>query len=411
MLTKTFLRKWSLFFLVFCYVSYSALTNPLKIYDLFFWFLSSYVFLGLGGAALGRSLAQIHLERKVTKRMEEDDISETEVVVRNLGLWPLFNLVIEDNIPYATPPERQKRLLLRSLGPKSREDLKYRAWCPQRGRYTVGPFFVYFFDPLGMFFFKKTYPVYSQTHIYPKTFAIQKFPRLAKGVAPWFGIQTSRVSGDEHEFYGVREYKSGDPIKKIHWLTSARKNKLIVKQFQQRVYYRATILFNLEKEKNYGFGRESVAEYTVKIAASVAKYFVEHDVSVELVAHAGEVCHIPFNRGPEHLEEILSFLSVAQAGSRTGLAQIFDEFSESVHSDSSLVVIMVDKDWEYLSTMMSIENRNVFLVPLVLVSSSFLGRSDKRNAIESAKMSLPEEFSSPPIFFACGDRLEEPFML
>ncbi len=233
---------------------------------------------------------------------------------------------------------------------------------------------------------------------------------MIKGTAPWFGIETSRVSGDEDEFYGIREYKEGDPIKKIHWLSTARKNKLIVKQFQRQIFFRATIMFSLEKDKNFGEGKERVAEYMIKIAASVARYLMEMKVSLEIIAHTGEIIHIPFNKGPEHLENIFKFLAIAQAESRINLGEIFEEFSRHIPNDSNLIVIMLDRDWEYLPEILPLGKRNISIVPLILVSSTFLYLFEKQEVIKDIGIKLSQRFNFTPILFSCGDNLEEAFL-
>jgi uncharacterized protein (DUF58 family) len=226
---------------------------------------------------------------------------------------------------------------------------------------------------------------------------------------PWFGIETTHVSGDEDEFFGVREYKEGDPIKRIHWISTARKRRLIVKEFQRQSFQRATIIFNLEKDKNFGEGKECIAEYAVKIAASVARHLIRAGVSAEIIAHVGEIVHIPFNKGPEHLEDIMRFLAIAQAESMVSLAEIFEEFSRYISNDSSLIVIMTDDDWKYMPAILALENRNVSLIPLILIGSTFLYASDGHRITKETKMILHESFNFNPKFFSRGDNLEEVF--
>jgi uncharacterized protein (DUF58 family) len=74
---------------------------------------------------------------------------------------PIFDIVVRDYLTCTYPQERQKFILLNSLWGGSSVKLTYRCFCPQRGRYKIGPISVYFFDPLGLFYFKKEYPVYS----------------------------------------------------------------------------------------------------------------------------------------------------------------------------------------------------------------------------------------------------------
>lgn len=409
---KEFLKKWLFLSLIIISDLIIALRIGNDFFYFLFWFLVSVIVVSFILLLVEYYfLKKIYLERRFSHRIEEGDTLQVETTIRNNGFLPFLNIVLEDNLGSAINEEKQKMSLLGYLRGKSSVGLKYSCLCPQRGKYKIGPFFIYIFDPWGLFFLKKSYRIYSELYVYPRMFNIQKFPTLVKGTAPWFGIETTHVSGDEHEFYGVREYKQGDPIKRIHWFSSARKNRLIVREFQQQSFYRATILFNLNKERNFGKGKDTVAEYTIKIAASVAKYLLEHNISLELIAHIGETVYMPFNKGPEHLEDILKLLASASAESRVNTNELFQEFSNLISNDSTLIVIMPDKDLEYLYTMLSLRVRNVSLIPLVLITSSFLGATDKARLRAEVRMKIPPSFSSVPIFIFCQDKIEENFTI
>jgi uncharacterized protein (DUF58 family) len=407
---RILLKKWIFLFIIIIFDLIIGLRTTADFFYFFFWFLLSVVALSLIWVLVVYTGATLHLERKIPRRVIEDDILELEAMIKNKSIFPLLNLVLEDNLSCAAPGKRKKWALLEYLGPRSSVNIKYSCECPLRGKYRIGPFSIFLFDPLGLFFLKKTFLVYSELYVYPRTFEIPRFPELVKGIVPWFGMETSRVSGDEHEFYGVREYQRGDPIKKIHWLSTARKNKLIVKLFQKLVFYRTTIIFNLNQDRNYGEGKKSVVEYTVKIAASVAKYLIEKGISVEIIAHTGEIVHIPFNKGQEHLEDIFRFLAVAQAESKIGMDEMFQEFSRHIPNDSSLVIIMLDMDWEYLFAMLALKGKNISLVPLILISSSFLHPLEEQTIRNSQIMKLPKAFNFMPVFFSCGADLSEAFI-
>jgi uncharacterized protein (DUF58 family) len=407
---KILLKKWIFLLIIIIFDLIIGLRTSSDFFYFFFWFLISIVVLSFIWVLIEYLGAVLYLERKIPRKVIEDEILEVEVAIKNKSIIPLLNLVLEDNLTCATPEKKLKWALLEYVGPFTSVNIKYSCECPRRGKYKIGPFSIYLFDPLGLFFLKKTFPVYSELYVYPSTFPIPKLPELVKGIVPWFGIETSRVSGDEHEFYGVREYQRGDPIKKIHWLSTARKNKLIVKLFQKLVFYRTTIIFNLNQDRNFGEGKKSVVEYTVKIAASVAKHLIERGISLEVIAHTGEIVHIPFNKGHEHMEEIFRFLAVAQAESKIGMDEMFQEFSRHIPNDSSLVIIMLDMDWEYLFAMLALKGKNISLIPLILISSSFLHPLEERRIKDSQIIKLPKAFNFTPVFFTCGGNFTEAFL-
>lgn len=407
---KFFSKKLIFIFIVIAFNLIIGLRTSIGFFYLFFWFLIAALAIGFIWVALEYLGTKLSFARNIITKIEEDDTLEIEMVIKNKGFVPIFNFVFHDHLPCAAVNEARKSVLMDYLGPRASYSIKYSCFCSKRGRYVIGPVVVYFFDPFGLFFFRKTHYLYSEIFVYPKTFPIKKFPPLAKGILPWFGIETTHTSGDEDEFFGVREYKEGDPMKRIHWLSSARKNRLIVKQFQRQSYFRATIIFDLEKDKNFGEGKESIAEYIIKIAASVAKYLINQNISVEIIAHTGEIAHIPFNKGPEHLENIMKFFTIAQPESRVSLGEIFQEYSHYIADNSSLIVIMLDKDWEHLPQMLPLGKRNVFLIPLILLSSSFMYSFDKQDVLIDAKQKISQVVNFKPIIFSKGDHLERIFL-
>jgi len=407
---KVFLKKWIFLLIIIIFNFIIGLKTSIPFFYFFFWFLTTTIVISLFWLLIQYFGTKLYLSRAVISKIEEDDILELETMVKNNGLLPIFNFVIEDRLTCALAEERQKSILLNYLAPKSLLNLKYSCVCPQRGKYEIGPITVYFFDPCNLFFLKKVYYLYSEVYVYPRTFRVPRFPELTRGILPWFGINTTNLSGDEDDFYGLREYKPGDPVKRIHWISTARKNKIIVKEFQRQSFFRATIIFNLEKDKNFGEGKHSVAEYTIKIAASVAKYLIEKDISLEIIAHTEEVVHIPFNKGAGHLEDILKFLTIAKAESRVSTYELFQEFSRYIPNDSNLIVIMLDQDWKYLPAMLSLEKgSNVSVIPLILVSSTFLYSFDKQKLAKDVQIKLSQAFNITPILFSRGDNLEEVF--
>jgi len=177
-------------------------------------------------------------------------------------------------------------------------------------------------------------------------------------------------------------------------------------------FFRASIIFNLQQDKNFGEGKEKVAEYIIKIAASVAKYLLDKDIgtSIQGVVHAGEVASIAFNKGPEHLEDILKFLALAKAESSVSFGEIFEELTAAIPNDSTAIFIMTEFDWKFLPLFLLLERRAVSVIPLILVSSTFLNQTNNQDIIKETKIKISPIANIKPIFFFQGDNLEECFL-
>ncbi len=402
-------RKWALLLVTLVSTLVMGVRTSMGFFHFLFWFLVALIVTSLAWVFVEYFGTRLTLTRQAPGKLREDDALEIDLRVENSGILPAFNLVVEDELTFAAEAERKKRLFIDYLAARAVVRLAYTCRCPLRGKYKIGPLAVYYFDPLGLFFLKRSFSAEAELYVYPSTFPIKKLPELVRGTLPWFGIQSTRASGDEDEFFGIREYKEGDPVSRIHWFSTARKNSLIVKQFQQQNFFRATLLFNLEKDKNFGEGKDRIAEVIIKIVSSVAGSLLARDVDLEIIASTGQTVHFPFNRGPEHYEDIQRFLSVAQAESTKTLAEVFEERARFIPSNSTLIVIMLDKDWPALSHILELTQRDVSVIPVLLVSSTFLFCFDNQEVTRDINIKLLQAGKFKPVLISCKDNLEEAF--
>lgn len=101
----------------------------------------------------------------------------------------------------------------------------------RRGRYAWGKLHVFGTDALGLVTVERTYNVdTAELTVYPAPIPVN----IELNPAPGYGssdLEVGAVRGSGLEPRGVREYQSGDPLRYIHWASSARTGKLQVKEF------------------------------------------------------------------------------------------------------------------------------------------------------------------------------------
>lgn len=104
------------------------------------------------------------------------------------------------------------------------ESFEYTIENPHRGIYSGGEVVIESSAPFGLFHVKRRMRVASNTTIYPRTFDVARLPRPATLDAT--GAERDEASemhrGLDGEFWGVREYRPGDPARLIAWRQSAR---------------------------------------------------------------------------------------------------------------------------------------------------------------------------------------------
>ncbi len=83
-------------------------------------------------------------------------------------------------------------------------------------------------DPLGLFVGRRRYPDAEAALVLPR------FTSLAKGrqVHELEAVAAAPRAGSGTELFGVREYRPGDSLRRIHWRSSARHAELVVREFE-----------------------------------------------------------------------------------------------------------------------------------------------------------------------------------
>ena len=146
----------------------------------------------------------------------------------------------------------------------------YRGRLVQRGRYRLGPMRISTSISL--------WAVLPQDHNRPERDALrvsQVGPAHSDAGSPgierhWPGpTGGSAGPGPEGDFYGVREWRSGDSLRLIHWRSSARTGKFVVRQFEQPHNRDVAILLDLWLPENPSTPGDENVELAISFAATV----------------------------------------------------------------------------------------------------------------------------------------------
>jgi len=403
-------KKGLILFGMFCFISILAWKTGINLFYFLAVFVLSLIVLDLLFIFFQLYIGNIEIHRYISNAAIEDDILNVKLDVKNRGFMPKYYLLLEDLFSAGFGGEKRQRLLLEKIKDKQKISITYKGKCFKRGLYRIGPLTVFFCDLLGIFFKSKRYKLYSQLIVYPKMFKIYHFPPLVKGNISSVGIGTRRVSSDAFEFFGIREYRPGDPIKRIHWRSTARLGTLVVKEYERYGACNVTIFLDLMKSNNIGSGKETTLEYAIKVAASCAKFLIDRGgVLVQLMAHGIGPAIYPFNKGEFHLAEILKFLATAEAEGHVSLSELLSVRSDLLPVYSTVMLIMNDTDSDVLTNIAELKARNISVIPVILLTPTFR-YFEKPEVVKSQKIKLLANLGVDSFFISQGDSLEEIFL-
>ena len=151
--------------------------------------------------------------------------------------------------------------------------LAYECGIRSAGRVTFPGIHVRMTDPAGLFSVDRFIREDASFRVYPSFSAVGDMRPGVKRInsLPQHGVHRLQRSGFGSELLELREYQPGDPPKAIAWKVSARRDRLMTRQYESEVPVRVTLFVDgYVNARAAGFGRR-LLDQTVSTAASVAR--------------------------------------------------------------------------------------------------------------------------------------------
>lgn len=136
--------------------------------------------------------------------------------------------------------------------------------------------------PFGVWESARPLTVTAPVLVWPRTFPVGPVPEAVRGREGEGSAVRSRpgVDGDPS---GVREYRRGDSLRRVHWPQTARHGRLIVQELHALAVARVQIVLDADPRVHVGAGPAGSLEWAVRIAASFAEGWVGQGADLELV--------------------------------------------------------------------------------------------------------------------------------
>ena len=349
------------------------------------------------------SLRGIKVERQARSlRAGVGDIFEEHFEISNLSRVPKLWLEVanESSIPYATGSR-----VVTFLRGKQKRIYTARTWLTNRGGFPLGPTTITSGDPFGIFRISRSYPATVSLVVLPMLFPVAEFvspPGLLPGGK---AIRRKSIDITPHAA-GVREYVPGDPMKRIHWPTSIRRDQLMVKEFEQDPQAEVWLFLDTHKNTHVAKSGEyydtppiddllllkrrkvklppSTLEYAVSITASLAHYFIEQRRAVGLVSALGRAFTvIPAERSERQEAKILEELAFLRAESTYTLPSLVTAQLGQLPQGSSAILVTPMIWPELLLAVDSLQRRNLRPIVVLLMSRSFGSRANNEDLAQS----------------------------
>jgi uncharacterized protein (DUF58 family) len=253
-----------------------------------------------------------------------------------------FRIEIRDDAPqeFQTTPEKFSI----AMEPRSRATLHYDFRVSRRGAFALRQVYLRAGSRWGMWQRFLEYPVASDVHVYPDMQQLSEYAVLArKNRLSLMGLRRTRRVGQDNEFERLRDYTVDDNYKHIDWRSTARRNKLTVKDFQTNQSQRIIFLIDSGRMMTNQSAGLSLLDHALNAMLMLSFVALRQGDAVGMVCFSDQIhSHVPVRGGMAQMNRLLH--------------AAFDRFPQLVESRYDEAFLYLDSHCKKRSLVILITN-------------------------------------------------------
>ena len=258
------------------------------------------------------------LNLRTTRVLSETCVSQDTHVEVTLTLVNegaiVEELLVADIVPPALTLVEGETRALATLASGETLTLSYTV-SGKRGSYDFRDVHVTAYEHLGLFSRHKKLEIFERLLVLPSVLQLRRVPIRPLQTRGYAGPVPARRGGPGVDFYGVREYQAGDPLRWINWRISARHTRTIfTNEFEQERVADVGLILDARRRNDLVVNRQSLFEHSIQAAASLAGAFLNDGNRVGLLVYGRGLEWTFPGYGKVQREQILRALARARTG-------------------------------------------------------------------------------------------------
>jgi uncharacterized protein (DUF58 family) len=277
-----------------------------------------------------------------------------------------------------------------------------RSLCVRRGSYRLGPATLHGGDPFGLFPVTRDAAETQEIVVLPHTARLSRFA-LPSGYRPGGEALRHRTHQVTPSAAGIRDYAPGDGLNRIHWPSTARRRRLIVKEFEldpkADVWIFVDAAYDAQSALPTSRGAalaqwtsphavplpDSTEEYIVAAAASLAVHLGEQDRAVGLISYGSRRLAIQPDRGQKQLDRILETLAVLRCEGRLSLEDVLKIEAGQIPRGASVILVSAASQAGLLPATRQLARRGLLPILILVDAHSLGGRAGSESLAAAAR--------------------------
>lgn len=205
------------------------------LYLLLGWILS---FIIASGVLSELTMRGLTVERRPPPRVFAGQPFLMEVAIHNDKVkLASFSIEVEDLV---ADRAIDKRCYFLKIPPGKTQRTSYRHTIFRRGLHLFDGYRIASKFPFGLFRKSRDVDTVAEILVYPPPVAVTRPPPRAYAL----GEVSSTVAGRRGDFFGLREHRTGDDRRNVHWRSTARSGRVMVREHEDEHTRRITVVID-----------------------------------------------------------------------------------------------------------------------------------------------------------------------
>lgn len=294
-------------------------------------------------------LRQISIRRKMARVASLGNEHEVEFEIDNGGSRTLHMNLAEDSPENLTISPEFHTVRLQA---GKRTTVNHAITPHRRGAFELERAYGDVFSIFGFWRRQFKFDCQSTLHVYPDIKQIGKYALLARtNRLSQIGVRRTRRAGQDNDFERLRDYLQDDNYKHIDWRSSARRQKLTVKQFQTDQSQRVIFMLDCGRMMTNEYDRLSLLDYALNSVLMLSYVALDQGDSVGMICFSdhihtyvppaggrrqmNRILHAGFNQFPSLVQSRFdeAFLYLSQHCRRRSLVVLISNVIDQVNAD------------------------------------------------------------------------------
>jgi uncharacterized protein (DUF58 family) len=294
----------------------------------------------------------------------EGDLVTIRLTIQNPHYGSVAQLSLRESCPLVAPndPLQTRKLFVPSIRGQGQAEFHYEVELYRRGVHTFPVLSVSSRAPFGFFRSERSLPAVTRTIVYPEMRPLRHFSLFDRQPTPEMAEARPGIGA---EVIGVREYRSGDSPRRIHWRSVARRGQLISREFAEERQPGLTLALDLFAHPYPSSDHKQVPfEWAVKAAVSIADFAIRRGYPLHLVLDEGT---LPLPYGPLSWHMMLEAFARAEPTGVQPLKSVLDQH----HPQQYVAAVLPWPDQTVIESLLDLRQRGYGVIAILINPATF----------------------------------------